>query len=560
MHCDGGVAQCVVGTFRAVTVILNTSATSKWARMNPSDKYVQAMTRETEHYRQQELLLLHAVIRLVGKSLSPDLVIREMLHLMSELLGLNRGRLVLRDAHDLSKARIRYAYGLTTVQIERGQYSVGEGVTGQVLKNGQPVIVQDIDQEPLFLCRSVRREDLPPETVSFIALPVTVLGQVEGVFACHRIRGRQRHLNDDLSLLGLLATLAGQVLGLDRMVRQKTQELEANNALLSQALESDLGRLGIVGRSRALLRAMGEIERVSRASASVLLLGESGTGKELFARALHLLSSRSDGPFVRVNCAAIPESLFESELFGHEKGSFTGAYAARAGLFEQAQSGTIFLDEIGELPLALQAKLLRTLQESTITRLGGKREIQLDVRVVSATNQNLPAQISAGTFREDLYYRLNVIPIRLPPLRERQGDVHLLILHFLNRANQAHQRNVHFAAPVMAALESHHWPGNVRELNNVIERLVLLSADRRLELPEMQAIWSETTRSATQPSVPLADRTGAPRIRHYEAASLVDAEVLLAALREHGTQSRAAQSLGMTLRQFNYRLKKIQPN
>ncbi len=518
--------------------------------------------RETQHYRQQELLLLHAVIKLVGKSMSPDPepVIREMMHLMSELLGLNRGRLVLLDPHDPSKGRIRYAYGLTQTQIERGVYSMGEGVTGQVLKSGQPIIVQDIDQEPLFLCRSVARADLPQETVSFIALPVIILGRVEGVFACHRIRGRQRHLNDDLSLLSVLATLAGQALGLHRIVRSKTEQLEASNALLTQALDSDLGRLGIVGRSRALLRAMGEIERVSRSSASVLLLGESGTGKELFARALHLLSARSDGPFVRVNCAAIPASLFESELFGHEKGAFTGAYTSRAGLFEQAQSGTIFLDEIGELPLALQAKLLRTIQESTITRLGAKHEIKLNIRLVSATNQNLPEQIAAGQFREDLYYRLNVIPIRLPPLRERRGDVHLLILHFLNRANQAHQRNVYLSAPVMAALEAHDWPGNVRELNNVIERLVLLCRESRLELEEMQAIWAETAARSAQTLASAKASTNHPHVRRYEPAHLIDVDMLLAALREHGTQSRAAQSLGMTLRQFNYRLKKVLPN
>jgi Nif-specific regulatory protein len=513
--------------------------------------------REASYWRQQEMLLLNAVIRLVGKSLSPEIVIREMLHLMSELLGLNRGRVVLRNQDDpLHQACIRYSYGLTKAQIERGVYLPGEGITGQVLQTGQPIIVQDIDQEPLLLFRSVRRKDLPPETVSFIALPLTVLGQVEGVFACHRIRGRQRHLNDDMSVLNSLATLTAQVLGLDRMVREKTQALEVSNALLSQALESDLGRLGIVGRSTTLLRAMGEIERVASSTASVLLLGESGTGKELFARALHLLSPRSDGPFVRVNCAAIPESLFESELFGHEKGAFTGAHASRTGLFEQAQGGTIFLDEIGELPLPLQAKLLRTLQESTVMRLGGKREIALNVRVVSATNQNLPSQIAAGRFREDLYYRLNVIPIGLPSLRDRREDMHLLILHFLNRSNQAHQRNIYLTPEVIAALESHTWPGNVRELSNVIERLVLLSRDSKLELAEMRSIWSEA-----QTAVPLdmgaPERNNMPRVRHYESAHLISADVLVRALREHRTQSRAAQSLGMTLRQFNYRLKKL---
>lgn len=241
----------------------------------------------------------------------------------------------------------------------------------------------------------------------------------------------------------------------------------------------------------------------------MLLLGESGTGKELFARALHLSSPRRDKPFIRVNCAAIPDSLFESELFGYEQGAFTGAQTARAGWFEQADGGTIFLDEIGELPLAMQTKLLRTLQEGTITRLGAKRELHIDVRLVAATNRDLETEVAAGTFRQDLYYRLNVIPIRLPSLAERRSDIPVLVLHFLNRINQANQRNVSLSAEAIKRLQRHAWPGNIRELSNVIERMVLLAdhallsaADVDRYLPRENEQAAPTPALATPPPSP----------------------------------------------------------
>ena len=249
----------------------------------------------------------------------------------------------------------------SSVEASRGVYGPGEGVTGHVLATGQAVIVQDVDAEPAFLFRAVPRERLPPQTVAFIALPIEVERRTIGVLACHRIRSRHRQLADDLAILKILATLAGQLLQLERLLAATTKGLQERNALLTRALESAAARYGIVGTSAPLLRALGELERVSAATASVLLLGESGTGKELFARALHLASPRRDAPFIKVNCAAIPEALFESELFGHERGAFTGSHGERAGWFELAHGGTIFLDEMGELPLPLQTKLLRTL-------------------------------------------------------------------------------------------------------------------------------------------------------------------------------------------------------
>jgi Nif-specific regulatory protein len=513
----------------------------------------------------QELLLMREVMRLMGHSLSAAHVLKEMLHLMSELLGLNRGRVVMADAlpQAAPTAAIRHAYGLTAQEVARGVYAWGEGITGQVLATGQPALVQDIDAEPRFLFRSVHRDQLPPETVAFLALPITVNSVTVGVLACHRLRSRQRHLNDDLAMLRTLATLAGQLLRLEALVQEQTAQLQHHNAALAHALDSHAARYGLVGHSPALLQALGELERVSQSNATVLLLGESGTGKELFARALHLASKRCDRPFIKVNCSAIPDTLFESELFGHERGAFTGAVGARAGWFEQANGGSIFLDEMGELPLAMQAKLLRTLQEGTLVRLGGTREVKVDVRLVAATHRDLAREVAAGRFRQDLFYRLNVVPIRLPSLRERMDDIHPLALHFLSRANQAHQRNVHLTPEALGRLAEHDWPGNVRELGNLIERVVLLSDHPTVHAHELGRYlpgasepmpWSGTSApTPTQAAAP----TEPPLVREHLSAQSHGLAELQAALQRHGgNQSRAAQSLGLTLRQYNYRLKK----
>lgn len=540
-------------------------------------------------WRAQELLLMSEVMRLVGKSLAPEVVLREMLHLISELLGLNRGRIVLADfvgnialdgladhkpeprgsaVHPASA--IRYAYGLTKTEMALGKYGPAEGITGRVMATAQPIIVQDIDSEPQFLGRAVARAQLPQEVVAFIALPIEVNREVIGVLACHRIRSRDRQLADDVAVLKILATLAGQLLQLQALVGEKTRALQAKNHLLTRALETAAARYGIIGTSPALQQALSELERVADASASVLLLGESGTGKELFARAVHLSSQRRDQPFIKVNCAAIPDSLFESELFGTERGAFTGAQTARAGWFEQADKGTIFLDEIGEMPLAMQTKLLRTLQEGTVVRLGAKREIKVAVRVVAATNRDLGSDVERGLFRRDLFYRLNVIPIRLPALRERPQDIRALALHFLNRANQDNQRNVSLSHDALVKLEQHPWPGNIRELGNVIERLVLLTDSAMVPakellrfLPTGQIGLQSADASPVVEAHQLYSHVHSPQhdpaaVREYLAVQSHSAAQLLQAMRTHGgNQSRAAQAIGLTARQLGYRLRKL---
>jgi Nif-specific regulatory protein len=280
---------------------------------------------------------------------------------------------------------------------------------------------------------------------------------------------------------------------------------------------------------------------------------------------LHLSSQRRQAPFIKVNCAAIPESLFESELFGHRRGAFTGANAERAGWFEQADRGTIFLDEIGDLPLAMQTKLLRTLQEGTVVRLGGQREIKVDVRIVVATHRDLEAEMAQGRFRSDLFYRLNVIPIRLPSLRERREDIRSLVLHFLNRANQVNQRNVYLSEAALVLLENHSWPGNIRELGNVIERMVLLTDSALVSGAELKRFLPVGHSAAQAIRVPQSTPHQAPAlpasvglIRDYQPAQSHTAAQLQEALQAcGGNQSRAAQSLGLTARQLGYRLQKM---
>ncbi len=518
-------------------------------------------------WREQEILLMREVMKLMGHSLAPEKVLREMLHLMSELLGLNRGRVVLADrvaGQAAVSGTVHYAYGLTRAEMARGQYAAGEGITGRVLATGGAMIVQDIDAEPLFLGRMVERKHLPPEIVAFIAVPILEERRVVGVLGCHRIRSRVRPLADDLAMLKILATLAGQILQLASAVERRTAALEARNRLLEQSIAHASQRFGIIGDAPVLQHAFMQCERVASTSATVLLLGESGTGKELFARALHALSAHRDKPFIKVNCAAIPESLFESELFGHERGAFTGAHDARAGWFERADGGTIFLDEIGEVPIGAQSKLLRALQESVVVRLGGKRETVIDVRVVAATHRDLEAAIVDGSFRADLFYRLNVIPIRLPTLAERPGDIGLLAVHFASRAAQTHRRAVHLSVDALTRLAGHDWPGNIRELGNVVERLVLLAGGPVVSADEVDAVLrpsaaaGRTRARVATPPVATSDADRPPLVRDYRSHQSHDRTTLLDALaRADGNQSRAAQALGLTVRQFSYRLRKL---
>lgn len=511
-----------------------------------------------------DLIVIEEAARLIGHSGEPDYAITALLRLLSQMLGLNRGRVLLPDPETGALA-IRYSYGLTAPERERGIYALGEGVTGRVLKTGQAAIIQDIDDEPHYLGRAVDRTTLPQETVAYIAVPLMRGEAAIGILAVHRLRRRQRPFNADLSTLRVVATLITQILQINRLISERTAHLMSENRSLKNALDSRGSNYGILGTSSALSTALRQAHQVADTAASVLLTGESGTGKEKFARMLHLASSRCDGAFVAINCAAIPADLLESELFGHEKGSFTGAVRTKKGKLELASGGTLFLDEIGDLNVDLQAKLLRVLEEQTVQRVGGMSDIRVDVRIVAATHKNLQQAVHEGRFRVDLFYRLNVFPIRLPALRERLGDARLLARHFLNTANHEYDRNLVLAAGVLERLEAYTWPGNIRQLENVIKRAVLMAGEFEITVADIDAILSqeqhapEAANPAQLPSPsPVVQGLHGASLRPYSWVRQDEAESIRAALRDAaGNKTRAALSLGLTPRQLRYRLDKL---
>jgi Nif-specific regulatory protein len=511
-----------------------------------------------------ELFVIREISKVISKSLDPAYAIRNMLQLLSEFLGLNRGRVFLFDPAAKSLT-IRFSYGLTGEEIRRGIFQPGEGITGRVFQSGETAIIQDIDAEPNYLARTVAREKLPKGTIALFALPIIIDGAVRGVLAINRFRSIHRPLAQDLGTLRLVVTQIEHILRIEHLVNmqveRRTAALTIENRELKLALGKHARSSGIIGESAVAKAALRQITQVARTVATVLLLGESGTGKELFARALHMASERRDRPFVKVNCGAIPENLFESELFGHEKGAFTGALASKPGRFEDADGGTLFLDEVGDLPLLMQVKLLRALQEQRIQRIGSSKEVPVDVRIVAATNRDLQKLVAVGRFRLDLFYRLNVVPVRLPALRDRSEDIPALADHFLGQAKQKFQREAILTDGALEALVRFSWPGNIRQLQNVVERLVLLAEEAHITAQEVsnilgseQAVEKAITELSTEPRA----------IRTHLPVKADQREHIERTLNKCGwNKSRAAQALGITLRQLNYRiqvLKMTQPS
>jgi len=345
--------------------------------------------------------------------------------------------------------------------------------------------------------------------------------------------------------------------------------LEVNNLLESRRLRhentvlrqttADHGFAGIIGRSPIMLEVFRLVETVCRTNSTVLISGESGTGKELVARAMHTLSLRRDRPFVAVNCGAMPEALLESELFGHVRGSFTGADKDKKGLLEAADGGTVFLDEIGEMPSTMQVKLLRVLQERKYRRVGGIEEASSNIRVIAATNRDLPKRVSEGKFREDLFYRLNVIPVEMPALRERVDDIPLIAEHFLAKYTREMDKAIDgFSPEVLAALRAYAWPGNVRELENMVERAVALESGRSIQfgtLPEnLREGRAATSSSGDQPDAAGEPGDGFSLERHLQHIERSHIERALE--REGGVQTKAAAILGLSFRQFRYLMRK----
>lgn len=534
-----------------------------------------------------DLTVLHESAKLIGQSATPEIAISGILRLMSQMLGLNRGRVLLPSATN-ETLQIRYSYGLREEERRLGVYKVGEGITGSVMKSGQPAVIQNIDEEQNYLFRAVDRETLPDGVVAYMVVPIMDGNSTIGVLAAHRLRMRPRAIDADLMILRIISTFVAQIISINNLIKERTSYLQEENQELKYALQNQSGENnhGILGESQAVRDALRQISRVADTVVTVLLTGESGTGKERFSQVLHLNSSRRDQPFIAINCAAIPEQLLESELFGHERGAFTGASASKKGKVELASGGTLFLDEIGDLNMELQSKLLRILENQVIQRVGGVKDIPVDVRIITATHKNLQEAVNQGKFRLDLFYRLNVFPIHLPPLRERAGDVRILASHFLLSANTEYSRHTVFDKGVMERLETYNWPGNIRQLENVIKRSVLISLEGTVTINDIEMILQQesainehleagqSSNEVSSGSSFTADYSGvslhAPssyvsppaqistQSRPYSWVRKDEAGAIAEALKHTGgNKTRAAAILGMSPRQFRYRLEKL---
>lgn len=549
---------------------------------------------------QSEYIVIKEAAEQIEKAYEPEKAIHTILSLISRQMGLNRGRVLLQESSS-GYLHTAYAYGLTKEEIAQGRFAISEGISGKVMHSGSPIIVADIDREDDYLFRTVDRSTLPQETVAFIATPIVRNGTTVGVLAVNRLSKRPRSLDRDLGILKLMSLFISEILAVNAMIEQQTQLLKEENEQLRAMALGQGSQYGIIGESAALRAALNKVSRATNTAVTVMLKGESGTGKERFSRMLHLASHRQDGPFIAINCAAIPPDLLESELFGHEKGAFTGATQTKQGKIELANNGTLFLDEIGDLDFGLQAKLLRVLEERCVTRVGATKPIHVDTRIIVASHKDLHEAVNQGRFRLDLFYRLNVFPIELPALREREGDIRLLARHFLNQANQEYHTSAIYDQGAMAFLEGYEWPGNIRQLENVVKRAVLMADKGRLISArliekiiqeesaiihgghvkplenELQPVTPNLETFSQEPQVvngqasangfaPHANnglafpngQTAMDDKRAYWRVSEDESEQLKQALEmARGNKTRAALLLNMTPRQFSYRLKKL---
>ncbi|MFT3956407.1 MAG: nif-specific transcriptional activator NifA [Piscinibacter sp.] len=420
-----------------------------------------------------ELITVYEIGRILTASLDIDRSFRAALNVLAAHMELPRAMIVLNDSDD-NALRVHSSVGLSREQEARGLWQPGEGVVGHVAASGMPVVVPDVAQASEFIDRTGAFGAQDGHMMAFVVVPLKTDKAVLGALAAQReVRGGAR-LSDDQRVLTMVASLLAQAAQLHDAVRDEHQRLQLEATRLQKALKREpRGRYAlanVVGESRPMQQVFVEVHQAAPSRATVLLRGESGTGKEAIARAIHFLSPRKDAPFIKVNCAALTESLLESELFGHEKGAFTGAAGERKGRFELAHGGTLFLDEIGDVSPAFQAKLLRVLQEREFERVGGSKAVRVDVRLICATNRDLEKMVQRGEYRADLYYRINVVSIFLPALRERRADIPPLVAHFLDRYNKENRRQLKVSAEAMKVLTSCYWPGNVRELENCIER------------------------------------------------------------------------------------------
>ena len=488
----------------------------------------------------EELAALHAIAKILAQPWDLRDQLERVFSEMSARLGMQRGMISLLD-RDTGEAWLEVAHGVNLEGVEV-TYQSGEGITGRVAQTGRPMAIPSLGQEALFLDRTGARRNLNRDELAFLCVPIVYDARVVGILSADKVARDVENLDRELAMLSSVAELiakAVHILALE----------EENRRLRRMVNEGKAPSADIIGHSKGMQDVFGLIRHVADSTTTVLILGETGTGKELVAQAIHTNSGRSKGPLIKVNCAAIPDTLIESELFGHERGAFTGALRQRRGRFEEAMNGTIFLDEVSELTAAAQAKLLRVLQEKQFQPLGSSRLITTNARIIAATNRRLEDCMAAGQFRTDLYYRISVFPIHLPPLRERGNDIILLADHFVLKYARRLKKPVRrISSAVVEVFLSHPWPGNVRELENCIERAVLLAKGDSIEMIHLPPSLQTTSRGEDEKE---AGRFSTV-IGAQERAMIIDA------LKEtHGNQSQAARLLGMTKRIIQYKIHKL---
>jgi len=493
-----------------------------------------------------ELRLLYDINTILSESLEVGDVLSAVLDKLARHLAILRGTVTILNRTN-GEIAIEEAWGMDHTEVERGRYLPGEGITGKVIDTGNPIAIPRIADEPRFLDRTGARRNSDTRDISFICVPIKIGPEVIGAIGIDMTFRPSVPLDGHIRLLTIIASSISQAVRLRQVTKEEVENLKEENSRLQAELITRYKPESVIGNSKIMRLLYAQMEQVGKTNATVLLLGESGVGKEKIAHALHYSSPRAGKPFIKLNCAAIPESLIESELFGHEKGAFTNALAMRKGRFEMADCGTLFLDEIGEMPLAVQTKFLRVLQEREFERIGGTETIRVNIRIIAATNRHLPGLIDAGKFREDLYYRLNVFPLIVPPLRERKTDIVLLADHFTEKFSREHSKKIrNISTPALNLLMAYHWPGNVRELENCMERAVILSTDETIHSYHLPpSIQVEPVKKSME------------RGTLTELMEAVEREILIEELgRCGGNVSKAAANLGVTERIMGLRVAK----
>jgi len=493
-----------------------------------------------------DLSCLYEITRHLASAVNMKNCLEEIVEILAVEKGMESGTVTIINpfTHQLE---IEVAHGISDEARRKGRYKLGEGITGRVVATGNPIIVPQIDEEPDFLNKTGTRGDELKGKSSFICVPIHVGEQVIGALSVDRSYygsfGEQSEA--DVRFLTIVSGLIARTVHRIQKVSREQELLRQENKKLRRELSSKNRIEEIVGNSSRMEEVFAMVHKVADSEATVLLRGESGTGKTMVARALHYNSERKSEPFIVVNCSALPETLLESELFGHEKGAFTGAQARKSGRFELAGSGTLFLDEIGEMSLSMQVKLLGVIQERTFQRLGGVEALTSRARLVAATNRNLEEAVEDKIFREDLYYRLNVFPIYLPPLRERRTDILLLAEHFLEKYNKKNERSIYrISTSAIDLLIQYHWPGNVRELENCMERAVLICEESSIKNYHLPPTLQAPGSADTLKFLSLTDA-----VENFER------ELIIEALKQNnGHQTKAAKYLNTTLRIINYKI------